>query len=157
MKHIGRFAIRSIEFNSSLDSQLVRDQRSSYSYLRCMFLQKLSLVNFKNYEEAEWIFSPGVNAFVGGNGEGKTNILDAVHYLSLCKSYFNPIDSQNVKHGSEFFLVQGTFNLDGKEENIYCGLKKNQRKIIKRNQKEYDRFADHIGLLPVVMVSPTDT
>jgi DNA replication and repair protein RecF len=122
-----------------------------------MFLQKLSLLNFKNYEEAELTFSQGVNAFVGGNGEGKTNILDAVHYLSMCKSYFNPIDTQNIKHDSDFFLIQGTFNLDDREENIYCGLKKNQRKIFKRNQKEYERFADHIGLLPVVMISPTDT
>ncbi len=122
-----------------------------------MFLQKLSLLNFKNYEEAELSFSEDVNAFVGGNGEGKTNILDAVHYLSMCKSYFNPIDIQNVKHNTDFFLVQGTFALGGMEEHIYCGLKRNQRKIFKHNQKEYERFADHIGLLPVVMISPTDT
>ncbi len=122
-----------------------------------MFLQKLSLLNFKNYEEAELSFSEDVNAFVGGNGEGKTNILDAVHYLSMCKSYFNPIDSQNVKHETDFFLVQGAFMLNGKEENIYCGLKRNQRKVFKHNQKEYERLADHIGLLPVVMISPTDT
>jgi DNA replication and repair protein RecF len=122
-----------------------------------MFLQKLSLLNFKNYEEAELTFTEDVNAFVGGNGEGKTNILDAIHYLSLCKSYFNPIDVQHIKHAADFFLVQGTFHLDDSDEHIYCGLKRNQRKIFKRNQKEYERLAEHIGLLPVVMISPTDT
>ena len=127
------------------------------SYLRFMYLKKLSLLNFKNYEEAQLTFSEDVNAFVGGNGEGKTNLLDAIHYLSMCKSYFNPIDVQNMKHQCEFFLLQGIFINGNKEENIYCGLKKNQRKIFKRNQKEYERLADHIGLLPVVMISPTDT
>ncbi len=122
-----------------------------------MFLQKLSLLNFKNYEEAELAFSEDVNAFVGGNGEGKTNLLDAIHYLSMCKSYFNPIDSQNMKHDGDFFLVQGTFRNHDQSEHIYCGLKRSQRKIFKRNQKEYERLADHIGFLPVVMISPTDT
>ena len=92
-----------------------------------MYLNKLSLLNFKNYEEAELTFSEDVNAFVGGNGEGKTNLLDAIHYLSMCKSYFNPIDIQNKKHQSDFFLLQGIFINGNKEENIYCGLKKNQR------------------------------
>jgi DNA replication and repair protein RecF len=122
-----------------------------------MYLQKLSLLNFKNYEESEFSFSEHVNAFVGGNGEGKTNLLDAIHYLSMCKSYFNPIDTQNIRHEGDFFLVQGVFMHGDKEENIYCGLKRNQRKIFKRNQKEYERLAEHIGLLPVVMISPTDT
>ena len=122
-----------------------------------MFLKKLSLLNFKNYEEADLTFSEGVNGFVGGNGEGKTNLLDAIHYLSMCKSYFNPIDSQNILHNGDFFVLQGVFVNGSQEENIYCGLKKNQRKIFKRNQKEYERLAEHIGLLPVVMISPTDT
>ena len=122
-----------------------------------MFLQKLSLLNFKNYEDAELSFSKGANAFVGGNAEGKTNLLDAIHYLAMCKSYFNPIDTQNIKHDGDFFVVQGTFVLANNEENIYCGLKRNQRKVFKRNQKEYERLADHIGLFPVVMISPTDT
>ena len=122
-----------------------------------MFLKKLSLLNFKNYEEAELTFSDGVNAFVGGNGEGKTNLLDAIHYLSMCKSYFNPIDIQNIRHEADFFVLQGIFVIDEGEEIVYCGLKRNQRKIFKRNQKEYERLADHIGLFPVVMISPTDT
>lgn len=122
-----------------------------------MHLQKLSLLNFKNYAEATLSFSPAANAFVGDNGSGKTNLLDAIHYLSLCKSYFNPADNQNIKHDADFLLVQGTYVLNGHEENIYCGLKRNQRKIFKRNNKEYERLADHIGLLPVVMISPVDS
>ena len=122
-----------------------------------MHLKKLSLLNFKNYREAGIDFNEGVNAFVGGNGEGKTNLLDAIHYLSLCKSYFNAIDGQNIKQHEDFFILQGVFNLDGIDENISCGLKRGQKKTFKRNQKEYNRLSEHIGLLPVVMISPTDT
>jgi DNA replication and repair protein RecF len=122
-----------------------------------MYLRRLSLINFKNYAEATLAFSPGANAFVGNNGSGKTNLLDAIHYLSLCKSYFNPADNQNIRHGAEFLLVQGTYELNGTEEHIHCGLKRNQRKVFKRNNKEYERLADHIGLLPVVMISPVDS
>src|ERR1700712_2988821 len=102
-----------------------------------MYLKQLSVINFKNYEEAELSFSEGVNAFLGDNGAGKTNLLDAIHYLSLCKSYFNPIDSQQIKQGADFFIINGTFN--------------------KNNKKDYQRLADHIGLLPLVMISPYDT
>ncbi len=122
-----------------------------------MFLKKINLLNFKNYPEASLELEPGVNALLGGNGEGKTNLLDAIHYLSMCKSYFNPIDTQNIRFGEDFFVIQGIFDLEGSEESISCGLKRNQKKIFKRNQKEYERLADHIGLLPVVMISPTDT
>src|SRR4051812_39846397 len=122
-----------------------------------MYLHNLNLINFKNYAEAEFIFAEGVNCFVGVNGSGKTNLLDAIHYLSLCKSYFNAVDTQNIKHEEPFFVVQGSFMLDGNEENIYCGFKRGQGKIFKRNQKEYSRLADHIGLLPVVMITPVDT
>src|SRR3954462_903287 len=118
-----------------------------------MHLQKLSLINFKNYSDAALSFSKGANAFVGNNGSGKTNLLDAIHYLSLCKSYFNTVDTQNIRHEELFFVVQGTFVLKEAEENIYCGFKKGHGKIFKRNQKEYTRLADHIGLLPVVMIT----
>lgn len=121
-----------------------------------MFLEKLSVVNFKNYESVDLVLSPGVNAFTGGNGEGKTNLLDAIHYLAMCKSYFNTSDLQNVKRGEEFFLLQGVFKLKEVEETVSCGFKKGQKKVLKRNQKEYERLADHIGLIPVVMISPTD-
>jgi DNA replication and repair protein RecF len=121
-----------------------------------MWLQKISLLNFKNYEEAELTFSASVNAFAGNNGAGKTNLLDAIHYLSLCKSYFNPIDSQQIRQGADFFMVQGTFDRSDCDEVIACSLKKNQKKQFKRNKKEYQRLADHIGLFPLVMISPYD-
>jgi DNA replication and repair protein RecF len=122
-----------------------------------MFLKKLSVLNFKNYPEAELEFSSHVNCFTGNNGEGKTNILDAIHYLSFCKSFFNPIDSQNILHEAPFFLVQGVYDSEGQEEEIYCGLKRSQKKQFKRNKKEYSRLADHIGLFPLVMISPADS
>ncbi len=122
-----------------------------------LFLKSLSLLGFKNYEHAEVNFSPRINCFLGNNGEGKTNILDAIHFLSLCKSFFNPIDSQNIRRNSEFMVIHGLFSLDGKDEDIYCGLKKGEKKSVRRNKKEYARLADHIGLLPLVMISPADS
>ncbi|CAN5415901.1 DNA replication and repair protein RecF [soil metagenome] len=122
-----------------------------------MYLQQLSVINFKNYAEAELSLSEGVNAFTGNNGAGKTNLLDAIHYLALCKSYFNPIDSQQIKQGSDFFIITGNFKRDGKKESVACSVKRNQKKQFKRNKKDYQRLADHIGLLPLVMVSPYDT
>lgn len=122
-----------------------------------MFLQSLHLVNFKNYTAAEFEFKQGITVFTGDNGSGKTNILDAIHYLSLTKSYFNPIDSQQIRHGEEFFVISGTLNKEEKEEMLYCGLKRNQKKVFKRNKKDYPRLADHIGFLPITMVTPNDT
>ena len=126
-----------------------------------MHLKKLSVLNFKNYQEAEFLFSDHINCLTGNNGEGKTNILDAIHYLSFCKSFFNPIDSQNILHESPFFLIQGLFtredNGNKEADEIYCGLKRNQKKQFKRNKKEYSRLADHIGLYPLVMISPADS
>jgi DNA replication and repair protein RecF len=121
-----------------------------------MYLQQLSFINFKNYAEAELTLSDGVNAFVGNNGAGKTNLLDAVHYLSLCKSYFNPIDSQQIKQGADFFMINGVFQKNNNKEVVACGVKRNQKKQFKRNKKDYQRLADHIGLLPLVMISPYD-
>ena len=122
-----------------------------------MFLQKLALVNFKNYEQIEITLSAKINCFVGNNGVGKTNILDAIHYLSLCKSYFNSVDSQNIRHGHDFFVIQGKYTINNNEEDIYCGFKRNSRKVFKRNKKEYDRLAEHIGLIPVVLITPSDS
>lgn len=121
-----------------------------------MYLQNLSILNFKNYEQAELVFSPKINCFTGNNGTGKTNILDAIYYLSFCKSFFNAIDSQNIRHNENFFVIQGDYSKDEQTESIYCGQKLNQKKIFKRNKKEYSRLADHIGLFPLVMISPTD-
>lgn len=122
-----------------------------------MYLKKLSVLNFKNYPETDLQFSRHINCFTGNNGEGKTNVLDAIHYLSFCKSFFNPIDSQNILHEAPFFLIQGSFFANDIYEEIYCGLKRNQKKQFKRNKKEYSRLADHIGLFPLVMISPSDS
>lgn len=121
-----------------------------------MHLKTLSLVNFKNYEQLDIPLSARINCFVGENGVGKTNLLDAVHYLSLCKSNLNPVDSQNVRYDQDFLVVQGLFDRKGKEENIYCGIKKQKKKQFKRNQKEYSKLSEHIGLIPLVMISPAD-
>lgn len=121
-----------------------------------MFLQKISLVNFKNYAHADVTFSERFNCIIGTNGEGKTNLLDAIYYLSFTKSFFNAIDTQNIFHDAPMFVVQGNFNLDGREEEIYCGQKRGERKQFRQDKKEVTRFADHIGLFPVVMISPVD-
>src|SRR3954469_18040882 len=100
-----------------------------------MYLQQLSVINFKNYQEAELTFSAGVNAFTGNNGAGKTNLLDAIHYLSLCKSYFNPIDSQQIKQDEDFFIITGQFSKNEQQEAVACSVKRNQKKQFKRNKK----------------------
>jgi DNA replication and repair protein RecF len=122
-----------------------------------MKLKKLSLLNFKNYDELMLEFGAGVNCLVGNNGVGKTNVMDAIYYLSFCKSYFNPIDSQNIRHNEGFFSIQGEYEREGRTEKIFCGLKRKHKKQFKRNKKEYSRIADHIGLFPLVMISPTDS
>ncbi len=121
-----------------------------------MFLKTVSLLNYKNFESKDLSFDSKINCFVGDNGKGKTNILDAIYHLSFGKSYFNPIASQNIKHGEDFFVVEGLFEKEEREEKIVCSLKRNNKKIIKRNGKVYERFADHIGLLPLVIISPAD-
>ena len=122
-----------------------------------MFLQKLSLVNFKNYVNQEFEFTDKINCFVGENGSGKTNILDAIYYLSFCKSYFNSVDSQNILHAEIFFSIHGVYFRNGDfSDKLSCIHKRNQRKKFKCNDKEYDRLADHIGLFPLVMISPYD-
>lgn len=123
-----------------------------------MVLKHISILNYKNLEQAELDFSPKMNCFFGFNGMGKTNLLDAIYYLSFCKSCTNPIDSQNIRHDQEFFVIQGFYETeDGSPEEVYCGLKRRQKKQFKRNKKEYTRLSDHIGFLPLVMVSPADS
>ena len=122
-----------------------------------MYLRSLSIVNYKNILQAEIEFSPKINCFIGVNGAGKTNILDAIYYLSYCKSHSNSIDSQNIFHDGDFFVIQGNYLRNEQEEHIYCGLKRKQKKHFKRNKKEYERLSEHIGLLPLVMVSPSDS
>lgn len=121
-----------------------------------MVLKELHLLNFKNMTEATLSFSPGFNCFVGKNGAGKTNILDAVYHLSMCKSYFNLADSQNIRHGEPFYVIQGKYDRGEEAIEIYCGVKRGQKKVFKKNQKAYEKFSEHIGLLPLVMISPED-
>lgn len=122
-----------------------------------MYLNKLKLNNFKNCISAEMDFSEKVNCFVGNNGAGKTNILDSIYYLSFCKSYFNSIDTQNIRHEEDFFAVHGEyFNQEKTDDKISCVQKRGKKKSFKINKKEYDRLADHIGLIPLVMISPYD-
>lgn len=121
-----------------------------------MYLEKLQLLNFKNYSEADIDLSPHINCFLGNNGMGKTNILDSIFYLAFCKSFFNPIDSQLTREGEGFFSLQGNFDRKGEKEKIHIGIKKGQKKQVKRNKKVYEKLADHIGLIPLVMISPSD-
>ena len=123
-----------------------------------MILKRISILNYKNLEQVELTFSPKLNCFLGQNGMGKTNLLDAIYFLSFCKSAGNPIDSQNIRHDADFFVIQGFYEVaDGTPEEVYCGMKRRQKKQFKRNKKEYTRLSDHIGFLPLVMVSPADT
>lgn len=122
-----------------------------------MFLKRLSVINFKNIPGANLEFSSRVNCFVGDNGAGKTNLVDAVHYLSMCKSSLTMTDGQSVRHGCDAFLLEGEYLSDGgRIERVVCGFRRSGGKTVKRNGKEYEKLADHIGLVPVVIVSPAD-
>ena len=121
-----------------------------------MILKNLNIVNYKNIAEASVTCSPRFNCFIGNNGVGKTNILDAVYQLSMCKSYFNLPDAQNIRHGEAFFMIEGQYVHGNEEIDVYCGVKRGQKKIFKKNKKAYIRLSDHIGLLPLVIISPAD-
>ncbi len=121
-----------------------------------MILKTLSILNYRNIPEASLEFSGKVNCLLGNNGMGKTNILDAIYYLSNCKSSLSSTDANTVRYGEEFMLLQGNYERMGKAENISCAIQKGKKKSIKRNGKEYRRMSEHIGLLPLVLVSPQD-
>jgi DNA replication and repair protein RecF len=121
-----------------------------------MQLNQLSLLNFKNIAQKEFSFDAKVNCFVGQNGVGKTNALDSIYVLAFGKSYFNPISSQNIKHDEEYFVVDGNFENSNKSVQVTVSLKKGQKKIIKKNGKIYDKISDHIGSIPLVIISPYD-
>lgn len=121
-----------------------------------MFLKRITLVNYKNFSEAQFEFENTINCFVGKNGIGKTNILDAIYHLAYGKSYFNPQAVQNIKHDQEFFVIEGDFIKNDRTELIACSLKKGQKKILKRNGKIYEKFSDHVGFIPLVIISPAD-
>ena len=122
-----------------------------------MFINKLTLVNYKNFSSKAFIFGEKINCFVGNNGVGKTNVLDAIYHLSYTKGYFNSVASQNIQYSKDFFVIEGSFQKNKREEIISCSLKKGQKKLVKRNGKEYEKLSDHFGLLPVVIISPSDT
>ena len=121
-----------------------------------MFLKSLSLLNYKNFDSKIFSFNDKINCIVGNNGIGKTNVLDAIYHLSFGKSYFNPVATQNIKHDADFFVVNGDYLKHNQPEKIIISLKRGQKKIIKRNGKEYEKFSEHIGFLPLVIISPAD-
>lgn len=123
-----------------------------------MYLKKLSLLNFKNISQEELRLGEGINCLVGDNGAGKTNVIDAVHYLSMCKSSLSMTDTQSIRHGADFFLTEGQYITDaGKNESVVCSFLRGGNKVLKRNGKEYERLSDHVGLVPTVIVSPADS
>ena len=124
-----------------------------------MILQRLSIVNYKNIEDASLTFSPKMNCFIGQNGMGKTNVLDAIYFLSFCHSAQTVQDSLAIQHDAPFFVLEGTYSEDAPTPplTIYCGMKRGQKKHFKRNKKEYKRLSEHIGLIPLVVVAPSDT
>ena len=123
-----------------------------------MILDTLSIINFKNIRDEKLSLSRGINCFVGDNGAGKTNILDAIHYLSMARSMHTLTDTQSVRHGEEGFIIDGRFIRDDeRQEQIVCGYTRRGGKTLKRNGKEYDKLSDHVGGFPIVVVSPSDT
>lgn len=122
-----------------------------------MYLKSLSLVNFKNYTEAQLELSPEINVLTGLNGQGKTNLLDAIHYLSSCKSFLNPIDKQSVRTGTSFFMLNGQFFKEDKTVDIRIAVQNGHKKKVQKNKKLYEKLIDHIGQFPVVIISPYDT
>ncbi len=121
-----------------------------------MFLKNITLLHYKNFTQARFDLDARINCFVGNNGKGKTNVLDAVYHLAVGRSYFNPLAVQNIQHGADFFVLEGEFDKSGRTESIVCSLKKGQKKILRRNGKPYQKFSEHLGLIPIVIISPAD-
>lgn len=123
-----------------------------------MILKNISIINYKNIKAVNLDLSSKINCLIGHNGVGKTNFLDAIYYLSFCRSACNPIDSQVIAHDGNFFMLEGNYEDEhGDVENVYCGMKRGTKKHFKRNKKEYKRLSQHIGLIPLIFVSPSDT
>ena len=121
-----------------------------------MYLEHLSLINYKNFEADQFTFDSSINCLVGRNGSGKTTILDAIYHLAFTKSYFNPQSTQNVRHGAELFTLEGKFKINEKDFDLFIGFKKGTKKTVKLNGKTYERISDHIGKIPLVIISPAD-
>lgn len=124
--------------------------------MKTLILNKLSLINYKNFDTESFYLDQKINCFVGDNGVGKTNVLDSIYHLAMTKSYFHSLSSQSINHKAEFMVIEGNFKKGEKSENIINSLKKGKKKTVKRNGKIYKKFSDHIGLIPVVMISPYD-
>lgn len=123
-----------------------------------MFLKKISIINYKNISEAALDLSPKMNCFIGHNGEGKTNMLDAVYYLSFCRSAYTMSDANVIRHGEDFFVLDAVYdNGSGDEDSVFCGMKRGSKKHFKRNKKEYKKLSMHLGMIPLIFVSPSDT
>jgi DNA replication and repair protein RecF len=122
-----------------------------------MHLENIRLINFKNYEDQAFTFSDQINCFVGDNGSGKTNLLDAIYYLSLTKSFLNQVDHQNIQWNRDFFSILGDFHKDEISYHVKCSLKQESKKAFSLDNKEYEKLSDHIGLFPVVLITPHDT
>ncbi len=121
-----------------------------------MHLKTLSLLNYKNIESKKLDFDPRINCFVGNNGVGKTNVLDAIYHLSFGKSYFNPITSQNIKHDCDFFMLEGLYERNERDEKVAISAKRSTKKKLSKNGKELEKISEHIGFLPLVIISPAD-
>ena len=135
---------------------MIKNQTASY-YCEYMLLDSISIIGYRNLAETEITLSDKINCFIGSNGMGKTNLLDAIYYLSFCKSAINSSDGSNIMHDAPFFMIQGNYRSDsGITEEISCGMKRGEKKQFKKNKKSYERFSDHIGSIPLVMVSPAD-
>ncbi|MDH5602749.1 MAG: DNA replication and repair protein RecF [Cyclobacteriaceae bacterium] len=122
-----------------------------------MHLRKLSLFNFRSYSTSDFEFSEGINCIVGGNGSGKTNLLDAIHFLSLTKSSISNIDQENIKHGNDTFIIRGEFQNDRRMDSVKCKVERAKRKDFFFNELVYDRLSDHIGKLPLILMTPNDS
>ncbi len=121
-----------------------------------LILKHLSVVNYKNIHSSAYAFDKKINCFVGNNGTGKTNTIDAIYHLAMGKSYFNTINNQNIHHDEKFMMIEGSFEKGDKEETVLCSMKKGLSKTIKKNGKAYEKFSEHIGFIPIVMISPAD-
>ncbi|MFD1316286.1 DNA replication/repair protein RecF [Namhaeicola litoreus] len=122
-----------------------------------MVLNSLSLLHFKNFDARFFEFEPKINCFVGQNGIGKTNVLDAIYHLSYTKGYFNSVGTQCIQHDNDYFLIEGNYEREEKSVVVSVGLKKGHKKVVKKNGKEYEKLSDHFGFLPAVIISPSDT
>ena len=141
---------------SKIDTLVIDFKKYKQQPLKELFLNKLSIVNYRNLSGNEFDLNKDINCFIGNNGVGKTNVLDAIHFLAMGKSYTNGITNQNINHKSAFCMIEGIFDKDGKNLQIQCHLKRDGKKTIMRNRKAYKKIADHVGQIPVVVISPTD-